>query len=453
LIENTILSALVFNEDYVRQILPYLTREYFNDAGQQVVFKLISDHVGKYNSLPTPHSLMIDLDTHKLAENPYNAAKALISKLASPPVDYKWLVDSTEQFCKTMALHNAIGKSAALIASEKSDDYSGILEIVKTALSVSFDSHIGHDWLLDAEQRIDKHLTKKNKLRCDLESFNAVLRGGFLEKTLTVFLLPTGKGKSLIMCHMAAGLISLGKNVLYITLEMPEDQVGGRIDSNALNIPMDRLDMIDKITFMGKVAKLQKGSLGKLIIKEYAAHSVHVGHFRHLINELKLKKNFIPDAIIVDYLGLCRAAAVGKDANSYERQKTAAEEIRGLGMEFNCRVFTAAQVNKEGTKAVDFSITDTAESWGVPATADYMFGGVITDEMERLGQIKIVRLKDRHNDVVRPASFMLGIDRNYMRLFDLEIDQIEQQIATSPAVTSGVENSEDAKQFMEDAFG
>lgn len=447
-----ILSSLVFNERFVRQILPHLNREYFNGVGQQVIFKLIADHVSKYNLPPTLESLLTDLQSMNMAEKPFENSQKVLSELKTPSVDYDWLVDSTEKFCKTNALYNAIGKSAAMVEAKKVADYPTVMELIRSALSISFDDHIGHDWSLDAESRIDKHLTKKNKLACDLESFNQVLRGGFLDKTLTIFLLPTGKGKSLIMCHFAAGMLTMGKNVLYITMEMPEDQIGGRIDSNLLNIPMDELDKTDKFTFMKKITNIQKKSLGKLIIKEYPAHAAHAGHFRHLINELKLKKNFMPDAIFIDYLGICKASSISKDANSYERQKIAAEEIRGLGMEFNCRVFSAAQVNKEGTKAIDFSITDTAESWGIPATADYMFGGVITDEMERMGQIKIVRLKDRHNDMTKPTSFLLGIDRSHMRLYDLQVDVIQQEIS-KPVVQQNKEFTNDAKQFLEDAFG
>lgn len=420
MIEDTILASLVYNDTYTRKVLPFLNREYFETVGQQIAFKLAQSHFLKYNKCPTIESLLIDLQSTNLAENSYNQADSTIRALVHAPADLEWLVDNTEEFCKKKALFSAISSGANLMATGDSTQYNKMLQLVQDALAVTFDNHIGHDYLEDAEFRYNQSQVIEQKLRCDLDAFNSSLRGGFVNQSLTVFLAPTGVGKSMILGHFSTSFLMGGRNVLYITMEMPELQVSERLDAHLLDVAMEDLPSISKSKFLEGVLELKKKTSGRLVIKEYPAHSAHSGHFRHLIMDLKLKKNFKPDVIVVDYMGICGSALAPKGANSYEFLKTVAIELRALGQEFNCRVFTAMQVNKEGSKTNDFEIYDTAESWGVPAQADYMFGLISTAEMEESGQMKIKRLKDRHNDKNKPASFMLGMDRSKMRFYDIE---------------------------------
>lgn len=420
MIEIAILASLVFNDAFTRKTLPYISNDYFEDLGHKVVFKLIKDHYLKYNKCPTISSLTIDLEGCKLADGPYKSSSEVLKALVPQDSDLDWLVDSTEEFCKNRALYNAITKSAALLDEENSSRYGKMLEHVQNALSVTFDTQIGHDYIEDAEARFDAMRLKKPKTPCLLETFNKVLRGGFLASTLTIFIAPTGVGKSIFLGHFASQFLMMGKNVLYITLEMTEEQISNRVDAALLDVTMDELDYIERSSYMKKILRLKQKSLGKLIVKEYPAHSAHSGHFRHLINELKLKKKFKPDVILIDYLGICGSARAGKDANSYTLLKTVAEEVRALGQEFDCLVFSAMQVNKEGSKSSDFEIYDTAESWGVPATADYMYGIIENDELKLTGQYKVKRLKDRWNDKDKPSYMMIGIDKAKMNLYDLD---------------------------------
>lgn len=428
MIENAILSSLVFNDDFSRKVLPSIKSEYFQSNGEKVVFKLIKDHSLLYKTPPTVESLKIDLDHSDLVAKVFEDATKTIEKLANNPYDYQWLVDNTEEFCQRMSFYNAITFAASLLdAKEGPSGYGKALEAVQNAMGVSFDNAIGHDYTEDFEERYDYMTREESKLPCNLKTFNKVLRGGFVEKSMTVFLLPTGVGKSMMLCHFAASFLQQGLNVLYVTLEMPEKQVGHRIDANLLDLSMEDFKELEKTNYIRKIMKMKQASHGRLFIKEYPPHSIHAGHVRHLINELKLKKKFKPDVIMIDYLGIFESATAPKTANSYEKLKTASAEIRGLGMEFDCRTFTAMQVNKEGTKNIDFDITDTAESWGVPHNADYMYGGVSTEDLEQSGKMKIKRLKDRHNDKSKPFAFMIGIDRDKMRLFDCEQDDSDPE--------------------------
>lgn len=420
MIENTILSSLIYDEEYARKVLPYVSRDYFDDVGQQVCFKLIKDHYAKYNNAPTAEMLAISLQQTNLKEKVFEGAQLAVGALARQPVDQQWLIDSTEEFCKKQALYGAVMKSADLLAANNTSQYGTMLDLMQKALAVNFDNKLGHDYLLDAEERFRAYSEPMSRLPCDLETFNKFLRGGFLEEALTVFLAPTGVGKSLFLCHFAAGMLMQGKNVLYITMEMSERQVAERIDANLLDIPIENLADTDTSGLIKRMNRLRLKALGKLIVKGFPAHSAHAGHFRHTVNEMIMKKGIRPDAIFVDYLGICGSERAPKTANSYERLKTIAEEVRGIGQEFKCRTFSGAQVNKEGTKNIDFDITDTAESWGLPATCDYLYGLVGNPELELLGKIKIKRMKERFNDIVKVPAFMIGLDRAKMRLYDLD---------------------------------
>lgn len=419
-LENMILSSLVFDDDYTRKVLPYLKKEYFQQTGDQVLFHIIRDHYVKYNKPPSIPMLRVELDNSELIETAYEDATRVLSEVENPHADLEWLVDNTEKFCQERAFMNALQKSSTLL-QDSTDQYGKALVLMQDALSVTFNNHIGHDYIEDVEERFQRYHEKKDHLPCDLEIFNTVTKGGFREKSLTLFLAPTGVGKSLALCHMAASFLVTGKNVLYITLEMSEQQVAERIDANLLDIPYDQLDKIERTGFMARVNRLKKKSIGKLIIHEYPAHQAHSGHFRHLINELRIKKGFLPDAIIVDYLGICASASSSKNDSMFDRGKRIAEEIRGLAQEFKCRAFSAVQVNREGTKAVDFDLTNIAESWGIANTGDYAYGIVATDELLKLKQWKILRLKDRYSNYrTWYPSFLVGIDHDKMKMFDLD---------------------------------
>ncbi len=415
-----ILSSLIFNDDYIRKTIPYINKDYFKDTGHQVTLKLIKDHFAKYNKLPTTSSLLIDLNASGLNELVFERTKEIITNLTNEEVDLNWLVDTTEEFCKKQAFYNAVSESAQMLDAKNSDEYGKALDLVKEALSVSFDNYIGHDYIENAEERFESYRRKEQKMPCDLDMFNKSTGGGFVEQSMVMFMAPTGIGKSLVMCHFASSYLTQGFNVLYITLEMSEKQVAQRIDAHLLDIPILDLKDVEKSTYMSRMLRLQKKTLGKLIVKEYPAHTAHSGHFRHLINDLRLKKNFSPHVIIVDYLGICGSARAPKGANTHDLLKIIAEEIRSLGQEFNCRTMSAQQVNREGTKSNDFDLTDVAGSWGIPQTVDYMYGIYSTDEQEEMGQLTIRRLKDRHNDMSVYKKFAVGVIRNKMRLHDLD---------------------------------
>lgn len=419
-IESTILSSLVYNEQYIKRVLPYLKGEYFLQDEHRMVLKLCKDYFTKYNASPTKDTLLLDLQNSGAPERLYEASTQIINNLAHIPSDFTWLLDNTEEFCKRQALYNAVMKSAKLITDQTdTKQYPTALNLVQDALSVSFDASAGHDYVKDAENRFEFYRRKKDVIPCNLESFNNALKGGFVNESLTVFLAPTGVGKSMFMCHFAADFLLQGKNVLYISMEMTEEQIGQRIDANLLDLDINTFDTTDISGFRNRFLDLTKKGLGKLKIKNYPAHSAHSGHFRFLLNEYKLKEGFVPDIIIWDYLSITGSAHVNRSVGLYEYNKTVAEEMRGICQEFKARGFTGVQVNREGTKDGDFDMTDIAESWGIPATADYMFGLIRTTELIELGQIKIKRLKDRHNPP-DPYFFMLGLDGNKMRLYDLD---------------------------------
>ena len=449
MIETTILSSLVYNEEYARKVLPYLKVDYFQQNGHKIVLKLIRDYFLKYKTSPNLVTLNVDLEQLQIVEHVHKDAVTTLSGLADSPVDSQWLMNSTEEFCKRQAFFNAIQKAADVLKDPAK--YGSTAQMVSDALAVSFDPRIGHDFFEDAEMRHESYHEKKDHLPCDLELFNKTTKGGFVTKSTVMFLAPTGVGKSLVLCHFASSFLMQGKNVLYITMEMSEEKIAERIDANLLDIPINELEIVDRTGYMNRINRLKTKSVGKLIVKEYPARSAHSGHFRHLIQELKLKKKFVPDVIMVDYVGICASATAAKGANSHDYQQAVAEELRGLATEFNCRVFSAAQINREGTKASDFESTDIAGSWGVPATADYMYGLVVTEELAKRGQIKIKRLKDRYADYITwyPA-FLIGIDRSKMRLYDIE--EVEEVRGHHGTVNTNLQEETKESDFNQSRF-
>lgn len=428
MITTSILSGLIYQSTYATKVVPYLKYDYFKDMGERVIFKVIRDHIMKYNECPSKETVRVDLDMLSLKESAYESSIECLDKIKNEPVSVEWLINTTEQFCKRAAFLNALEKGAAMLDKEDTSIYNDMLGVMQDALAVSFDSDLGQDYIEDAGKRFASYEEKEDHLPCDLEIVNRVTLGGFRENTMTVFSAPTGGGKSLFLSHFASAFLLKGKNVLYVTLEMSESQIGERIDANVLDVEINNLKRIGKVNLFTRMNKFKKSvNYGRLKTKYYPAHTINSAHLRHYINELKLKDDFVPDVVMIDYLGLMGSATVArKSVNSYEYQKVVAEELRGLVSEFNARLFTAVQVNRDGTKTGDFEITDTADSWGVPATADYFYGIVSNEELASRGLIRVKRLKDRYNDYTSYiTSFMLGIDKPKMRLYDIADNDIE----------------------------
>ena len=422
-VELAILSNLVQEEGYMRAVYPFLKDEYFLDYEERLIFQLIKEYVDEYNKNPSKNILQIMLNEKgNISEDQFKSISQTIAGL-NGSYDNEWLVDTTETFCKEKAVYNALMKSIQIVDDQSGKEDKGMIpEILKDALSVSFDPHIGHDYLEDYEARFDFYHTKEDKLPFDLELFNKITKGGLSRKSLNIALAGTGVGKSLFMCHCASANLNDGKNVLYITLEMSEEKIAERIDANLLNVSMLDLISLSKDMYNEKVESIRKKTVGKLIVKEYPTAAAHVGHFRHLLTELELKKNFKPDIVYVDYLNICASQRLkqGANVNSYTYIKSIAEEMRGLAVEKNVPVMSATQLNRSGFANTDPDLTDTAESFGLPATSDFMFALVSTEEMEELNQIKIKQLKNRYNDPTQHRTFVVGIDRSKMRLYDLE---------------------------------
>lgn len=436
MIEQTILSGVVFNEDFSRQVVPFLREDYFREEGQRVVLKLILAYINKYNKSPTREALAVDLSNMEgLSQSEFEAAKKCLGDLDRPDVDQQWLVDSCETFVQDKALYNGL-MEAISIADGKAEGVSRgqIPRLLEEALAISFDTSVGHDFLDDAEARFNYYHTRADKIPFMLSSFNDITRGGFERKTLNIFLGGTNVGKSLIMCHLAADYLMSGKNVLYISMEMAEQKIAQRIDANLLDVAMDALLELPRDAFMKKINRLREKQPGKLVVKEFPTASAHVGHFRHVINELRIKKNFKPDVIIIDYLNICASARVraGANANSYTIVKSIAEELRGLFVENNAVGITATQTNREGFSDSDVGLESTSESFGVPMTADWMGAAVSNEELAALNQYLMIQLKSRYDDINRLKKFMIGVDRPKMRLFD-----------TEATVYSGGNNSDD----------
>ena len=423
-VEILILRNLLYNEEYLRKVMPFIKSEYYEDSNQKIVFEEIEEFVQKYNQPATKEVLCIEVEKRQdINDTTFSEITKLISYLDDVPTDYDWLVDTTEKWCRDRAIYLALMESIALTdGKDKDKDRDAIPSILSEALAVSFDAHVGHDYLLDYEERYESYHREEDKIPFDLEYFNKITKGGLPNKTLNIALAGTGVGKSLFMCHVAAAALLGGKNVLYITAEMAEEKIAERIDANLLNVPIQEITNLPKLMFEEKVTKLSQKTQGSLIIKEYPTASAHSGHFRSLLNELALKKSFRPDIIFIDYLNICASERyrAGSNVNSYTVVKAIAEELRGLAVEANVPIVSATQTTRSGYGSSDVDITDTSESFGLPATADLMFALISTDDLEGLGQIMVKQLKNRYNDPTISKRFVVGIDRAKMRLYDCE---------------------------------
>ena len=423
-VEILILRNLLYNEEYLRKVVPFIKAEYFEEITQKVIFEEIWNFVQEYNQATTKEVLCIEIEKRSdITDASFKEITQLISYLEDVPTDYDWLLDTTEKWCRDRAIYLALMESIALTdGKDKEKDRDAIPGILSDALAVSFDTHVGHDYLLDYEARYESYHRKEDKIEFDLEFFNKITKGGLPNKTLNIALAGTGVGKSLFMCHVASGALLDGKNVLYITMEMAEEKIAERIDANLLNVPIQEITELPKVMFEDKVTKLAQKTQGTLIIKEYPTASAHAGHFRALLNELALKKSFRPDIIFVDYLNICASSRYrgNSTVNSYSYIKAIAEELRGLAVEANVPIVSATQTTRSGYGSSDVELTDTSESFGLPATADLMFALISTEELESLGQIMVKQLKNRYNDPTMNKRFVVGIDRAKMRLYDCE---------------------------------
>ena len=446
-IERTALTNLISNEDYARKVLPFIKGNYFDLKEERVIFEEIYNFVDKYKKIPTQTSLEIEVGERKdLTEIEYKKVVEIIQTLNPVKVDFNWLIDTTEKFCKDKAIYNAIVDGISIIdGKDKDRNRDSIPSILTDALSVSFDNAVGHDYILDADSRFDFYHRIEEKIPFDLEYFNKITKGGLPPKTLNIALAGTGVGKSLFMCHMAANCLSQGKNVLYVTLEMAEERIAERIDANLMNISMEDLQDLPKKMFDDKMAKIMKKTSGKLIVKEYPTASANSNHFRGLIKELAIKKSFKPDIIFIDYLNICASSRFKGNANvgSYFYIKAIAEELRGLAVETNVPIMSATQTTRSGYISSDVGLEDTSESFGLPATADLMFALISTEELEELNQIAVKQLKNRYNDPTMNRRFVLGIDRAKMKLFDVDIK--EQDLVD--------DGQEDIPTFDKSSFG
>jgi replicative DNA helicase len=423
-VEFLILRNLLHNEQYVRKVIPFIKSEYFEDINQKIVFEEILKFIQEYNQPATKEVLCIEVEKRQdINDTSFREITHLVSCLEDVPSEFNWLVDTTEKWCRDRAIYLALMESIHIAdGKDEKKNRDSIPSILSDALAVSFDTHIGHDYLLDYEQRYESYHRKEEKIEFDLEYFNKITKGGLPNKTLNIALAGTGVGKSLFMCHVASSVLLQGRNVLYITLEMAEERIAERIDANLLNVPIQDISELPKQMFENKVTNLAKKTQGTLIIKEYPTASAHAGHFKSLLNELSLKKSFRPDIIFIDYLNICSSSRYRGNANinSYTFVKAIAEELRGLAVEFNVPIVSATQTTRSGYGSSDVELTDTSESFGLPATADLMFALISTEELESLGQILVKQLKNRYNDPTIHKRFVIGIDRAKMRLYDCE---------------------------------
>jgi len=449
-VEFLILRNLLYNEEYVRKVLPFIKGEYFEDRNQRIVFEEILKFVEEYNQPATKEVLCIETEKRQdITGDDFQEITKLISYLENTPSEFNWLVDTTEKWCRDRAIYLALMDSIQIAdGKDENKNRDSIPSILSDALSVSFDTHIGHDYLNDYEERYELYHKKENKIEFDLEYFNKITKGGLPNKTLNIALAGTGVGKSLFMCHVASSVLLQGKNVLYITLEMAEEKIAERIDSNLLNVPIQDIIDLPKQMFEGKVTDLASKTQGTLIIKEYPTASAHSGHFKALLQELALKKSFRPDIIFIDYLNICASSRYRQNSsvNSYSYIKAIAEELRGLAVETNLPIVSATQTTRSGYGSSDVELTDTSESFGLPATADLMFALISTEDLEPLNQIMVKQLKNRYNDPTVNKRFIVGIDRAKMRLYDCE------QNAQDDIVDSGQEEEYTFKEKPKKSF-
>ena len=454
-IEQIILKNLIHNEEYSRKVLPFLNKEYFIEPTDKILYEQVNSFINKYNNLPTKEALTIELDNTTLKEEEFENVTELLTYLEGQndeKSDIQWLLETTEKFCQDKAIYNAVVSSIKILDEpEKSkSDKGAIPELLTDALSVSFDPHVGHDYLLDSDDRFDFYHRTEKKIPFDLEYFNKITQGGLSSKTLNIAMAGTGVGKSLFMCHFAANCLSQGFNVLYITLEMAEERIAERIDANLLNIRLDDLTDLPKSMYDKKMEDLRSKFSGRLIIKEYPTAAASTNHFRALLNELNLKRNFKPDIIYVDYINICSSARIkpGQYVNSYSYIKPIAEELRGLAVEFNVPILSATQTNRQGFQNTDVGLEDTSESFGLPATADFMFAIISNDKLEEAGQILVKQLKNRYGDPTVNKKFLVGIDRAKMKLIDLG-DESQSDLVD----TGKVEDDDDVPLFDKSTKG
>ena len=437
-VEALILKNLIHNEEYSRKVLPFLKKDYFMEHADKLLYTQVESFINKYNNLPTKEALVIELDNTPLKDEEFENVTGLLDYLEgqeNEQSDITWLLETTEKFCQDKAIYNAVVSSIKILDEpEKSkDDKGAIPELLTDALSVSFDPHVGHDYIDDSSDRFDYYHRIEERIPFDLDYFNRITKGGLPQKTLNICLAGTGVGKSLFMCHVASSCLAQNQNVLYITLEMAEEKIAERIDANLLDISIDDLHSLPKDLYDKKINNLSKTTKGKLIIKEYPTAAANVNHFRALLNELNLKKSFVPHIILIDYINICTSSRIkpGSNVNSYTYIKSIAEELRGLAVENAVPILSATQTTRSGFTNTDIGLEDTSESFGLPATADFMFAIISTEQMEELNQIMIKQLKNRYSDPTSNRKFVIGIDRSKMRLYDVE------QVAQNELVDTG----------------
>ena len=424
-IEEITLSKLILNESYCRKVMPFIKREYFDGHPNGVLFETLTEYVSNFDTNPEPNALKIEVEKRRdITEDVYKDIERFLDNLDRDQYNEDWLVDTTEKWCKERAIYLALMESVQIAdGQDKTRTKDAIPSIMSEALGVCFDDHVGHDYIQDSDDRYDFYHKKEEKIPFDIEYLNKITKGGLPNKTLNIALAGTGVGKSLFMCHVASSVLLQGRNVLYITMEMAEEKIAERIDANLLDIPIQQLNspLLSKEKYSSKLLELTKKTQGKLIIKEYPTASAHVGHFKALLNELSMKKGFSPDIIFVDYLNICASARYkGTIVNSYTYVKAIAEELRGLAVEFDLPIVSATQTTRAGFGSSDPDLTDTSESFGLPATADLMLALISNEEMEELGQIMVKQLKNRYNDPTMYKRFVVGIDRAKMRLYDCD---------------------------------
>ncbi len=454
-IEHTILKNLLYNEEYSRKVIPFLKTDYFQEPSQKITFEEIVNFISQYNTQITVEALLIEIaDRKDINDGMLKELQILITNLEDSPADLQWLFDTTEKWCRDRAIYLALMDSINIAdGNDEKKNRDAIPSILSEALAVSFDNNIGHDYFANADERFDFYHQKQDKIPFDLEYFNKITKGGLVNKSLNVALAGTGVGKSLFMCHMASSVLLSGRNVLYITMEMAEEKIAERIDANLLNVPIQEISELPKQMFDSKVTNLSQKTQGTLIIKEYPTASAHSGHFKALLSELALKKSFRPDIIFLDYLNICASSRYRSNGtvNSYSYIKAIAEELRGLAVEENVPIVSATQTTRSGYGSSDVDITDTSESFGLPATADLMFALISTDELEELGQIMVKQLKNRYNDISINKRFVVGIDRAKMRLYDCE--QSAQNDILGNGQEEEYEHEDDKKSSLREKFG
>ena len=441
MIEPLILGSLLHNEEYTRKVLPFLEEEYFDSLENKLIYRTIDTYIKDYNSVPTKDALRLSLEeSRSVSEEQFDVICKTVDELSYDEKNSEdWLLDKTETFCQDKALYNAIRTSIGVMDSNDSKlDKGSIPKLLQDALGVSFDNSVGHDFLENVDERYEFYHHKEARLEFDIDLLNTVTKGGLPRKSLNIILAGTGVGKSLAMCHFAASNFMHGKNVLYITMEMAEERIAERIDANLLDASIDEIHTMPKDVFEKKINRLKSKTTGKLIIKEYPTASAGSGHFRHLLNELKLKKNITPDIIYIDYLNICTSSRIKANAmaNSYTLIKSIAEELRGLAVEFNVPIVSATQTTRSGFSSSDVGLEDTSESFGLPATADFMVALIATEELEQLGQIMIKQLKNRWGDPNSNKRFVIGIDRSRMRFYNVEQSAQDGMVDDTPVMSN-----------------